>query len=111
MTRQARSRTRRRPLEALELLIGSAGAFGLLAGFLQTFQTGPLGLFVLGVAVLSSLLHIVVTVRFGGSLVRALIEIVFWGGLSFGAIYGLFWYGTVYLAAHPDLLRFGGSGN
>lgn len=102
--RIAGSTQRSRPRWADEMLrvsVGCFGALGLIASFLPQLLTGTLGIFFLAVGCGAGLLHVLGTLKLGGSPARGIMEVLLFNALAFGLIYGCFWYFTVHLASQP----------
>ena len=84
--------------EALALFVGSVGAYTMLLGLRPDLSTEPLGLVLLGAALVFALLTILGTVRLGGQVARALIGLVVLGLLMAALVYGSIWFFTIYQA-------------
>jgi ABC-type branched-subunit amino acid transport system permease subunit len=60
----------------------------MLLGLLPALANGTLGLFLLGGALFSAVLHVALGPRQGKTIIRALIEVLIVGGGTFALIYG-----------------------
>ena len=83
---------------ALALFVGSVGAYTMLLGLSPELATEPLGLVLLGAAVVFALLTVVGTVRQGGQVARAVIGLAVLGVLMAALVYGSIWFFTIYQA-------------
>lgn len=99
--------------DSLEFYIKCIAVLGIFHGMSligadwSPVLNGPLGYMLIGCAILSAFVKIVIDVRHGHSFGKSLLVVTLLGLLVYGMEYGLFWYIKNEVMAHPgQLLQF-----
>lgn len=92
--------------EILGMVVSCIGGYAILFGISPTIANGTIGLFLIGGAILSSILYIIIGLRNGRQVFRSIIELLIVSLIAFVTVYGCIWYFTVYLASQSNLFNF-----
>lgn len=92
---------------SMGMFVSCIGATALLLGVVPPLLFGPIGLLLIGGAVLSAILTVVIDLRYGASAQRSLLGVLIVGAITFGLVYGVFWYFSSFATSGKPLINFG----